>query len=142
MDRIKHIGDYSYLNDIRVIQHSLFLHGFDATLSQCQELWEEYSDDRGAGWLMNDWSDVEGVWDQTKDYIKESYIKEEYFNTDKEFEDTVLEDMEDVKSVIESDDEYRIAFEVKRIAENPYRGFAIFSKIGDITEEVLKNITP
>ncbi len=140
MDRIKHIGDYSYLNDVRAIQYALFLHGFDATLSQCQELWEEYSDDRGAGWLINDWSNIEDIWYQIKDCIKDPYIKDEYFNTDKDFEDNVLEDMEDVRISTESDDEYKIVFEVKRIAENPYRGFAIFSKNGDITEEVLKNI--
>jgi hypothetical protein len=45
-------------------------HGYYATIDQCEELWEMYSDEYAAGWLIFP-EDNADIYEYIKDYIEE-----------------------------------------------------------------------
>lgn len=45
-------GDYNHIDDCRRIQNILKKEGYTITLNECEELWEAYSDNYCAGWLI------------------------------------------------------------------------------------------
>jgi hypothetical protein len=59
--------DIDDIKDCKRIQQILLDHGYEASLKECQKLWQKRSDDWCAGWLIlpdsddEIWSDLESV---------------------------------------------------------------------------------
>lgn len=64
--KIKRLG---YLDDCKRIQNVLHEHNYDVTLAQCQDVWEQYSIDREASWLILPASN-ENIWACIEDIVE------------------------------------------------------------------------
>jgi hypothetical protein len=58
---LKRLRTGEYAGDLVRIQTALIASGYQASLSDCQLLWEKYSDSMAAGWLFLPESDAEIV---------------------------------------------------------------------------------
>jgi hypothetical protein len=65
---IRHKDEFA--DDCSRIQQVLMEHGYYATIDQCEELWEMYSDEYAAGWLIFP-EDNADIYEYIKDYIEE-----------------------------------------------------------------------
>jgi hypothetical protein len=59
----------AYRADCERIQQALMEHGHYATIEQCQELWEMYSEAFAAGWLLLPEDNI-GIYICIRDYIE------------------------------------------------------------------------
>lgn len=59
----------TFADDCNRIQQVLMEHGYYATIDQCEELWEMYSDEYAAGWLVLPEINIQ-IYDCIKDYIE------------------------------------------------------------------------
>ena len=57
-----------HVEDCLNIQRTAFEHGFDISLADAQELWEDFSENYSAGWLIWNFKDT---WEQIKIYFME-----------------------------------------------------------------------
>ena len=60
----------AFVDDCNRIQQVLMEHGYYATIDQCEELWEMYSEEYAAGWLSLP-EDSKDIYEYVKDYIEE-----------------------------------------------------------------------
>ena len=51
MKRIQIKYEHRYVEDVMRIQKVLADHDWDATLPECEELWDKYSESMSAGWM-------------------------------------------------------------------------------------------
>jgi len=58
-----------FADDCNKIQQALMEHGYYATIEQCEELWEMYSAEYAAGWLILP-EDNKDIYQYIKDYIE------------------------------------------------------------------------
>lgn len=82
--------EHSYLMDsIRIIQYVCLVHGYDVTLSQAREVWEEYSSEEcDCGFVCIPTYicgldvDMESTWDAIKNYFIEhdDYVDDKMLN--------------------------------------------------------------
>lgn len=59
----------AFADDCNKIQQVLIEHGYYATIDQCEQLWEMYSDEYAAGWLVLPEGNMQ-IYDCIKDYIE------------------------------------------------------------------------
>lgn len=51
MKKINILKKFEYQDDVERIQKVLAVYDYEATLSECAELWDMYSDSMAAGWM-------------------------------------------------------------------------------------------
>jgi hypothetical protein len=70
--RVKGFYGIRHPEDCKRIQDILINKGLYATLEQCQQLWETYSEDHWcAGWLVLEGSTNDDIYNAVKEYIEE-----------------------------------------------------------------------
>lgn len=122
--------------ECKILQHICFLHGYDITLREAENLWSKYSSDFCAGWLINDWKDFDTTWKRIRYLFKEVV-------TEEEFEENLKEQENDIYCLMNYKGcDYEVVIEVNRIAKNPYRGFCVLGVkdgvLEDVTEETIE----
>jgi len=60
----------AFAGDCNRIQQALMEHGYYATIDQCEELWEMYSEEYAAGWLILPEGNIH-IFEYIKSYIEE-----------------------------------------------------------------------
>ena len=96
-----------HINICRIIQYVALIHGFDITLRESEEIWQNYSDSMSAGWILESYDDLYHMWI----LIKNQFIKKT--ETQPEFEERIKEMSQDVKEMIEQDDECEVTLNIK-----------------------------
>lgn len=67
---IEKISGIEFISDCKYFQRILQEKGYDPTLSEIQELWQEYSESLSASWLsIEEYSEKE-IWKSIKEYIR------------------------------------------------------------------------
>lgn len=65
----------NYVEDCQKIQSALLSIGYEATLSECQDLWEERSNSWDASWLYLDDKSHSSIIEEINEYTKQFLIK-------------------------------------------------------------------
>ena len=63
-----------YPEDCLRIRNVLFVHGYIASFTECEELWAEYSNDLCAGWIFLPEED-DDIWRILEDYVLKKMAK-------------------------------------------------------------------
>ncbi len=81
---IEGTNGYKYLDQLLAIQRCAFEHGFDITLKEAKNIWEDYSEFMFGGFVSFDTNDMDGMWrcisasfpetdeNDVKDFIKDN----------------------------------------------------------------------
>lgn len=69
MKKIVILDRPEYIGDTKRIKQILLDRGYDVSLSDCEKLWEKYSDSMCAGWMTLDGESDESIYNHVSYYF-------------------------------------------------------------------------